>query len=164
MGPRTLEVLKRGPKVNPLELLAEARQQAALASGGVLVRIEAWSLGRDGTLDLASSERHGRAEYTFADPPGQTPSRIRRVVLEADGMSVRSTEIAEGNVSAVAEPRCTLEKLWKSAVGEAPNSALAHVLYEAEPSGTPPKGQWTLDLAATAVHQVRTDTLCSAWE
>lgn len=162
LPPRKLATISKDGRVNPLALLEDARSQASLTNP-VLVRIELWLATRDGTIDVLAAGRRGRAEYIFADPADPSGSRIRRVALDSEGLSVVSRELVKTPPRAAPLPRCTITKLWRSAIFDAPESSLVHVLYEADPASEN-RGLWTIELAATAVHQTRQDVVCAAWE
>ena len=160
---RKLDTIPGAPRVKPVELLADARRQASLPDDALLVRIEVWFAAQDGTVDVSAAGRRGRAEYTFAEPSGPSPSRVRRVVLDGEGMSVRSTEVAVTAAKGAPIPSCSVDKLWRSAIGDAPSGSLAHVIYEADPAADG-RGLWTIELASSAVHHARQDVVCAAWE
>lgn len=155
-APRKLDTIPGAPRVDPVALVDEARKQVGLASP-ILVRIEAWFVGKDGTVEVGRG-RPGRVEYTFAGA-NDASKRIERVVLDGDGLAVRSSDIMDG-VRPAPKPTCSIATLWRSTLSNAPTNELAHVIYEA---GAGSGGAWTIELSASSVHQVQPDVICAAW-
>lgn len=160
-APRKLDTLPGAPRVDALALIEEARNQSGIPTAA-LVKVEAWFAASDGTVDVRGTGRRGRVEYTFAEAKEGPNRRVRRVIVDADGMSVRSDETLD-NVRPVPKPGCTIRALRRSALAGAPEAELAHVIYEVD-SSPERRGLWTIELAASAVHQVQTDAVCSAWK
>jgi hypothetical protein len=159
-APRKLATIPGAPRVDPMALLEDARAQSGIPHA-TLVKVEAWYVGSDGIVDVGSAGRRARIEYTFAEGPSNGGTRVRRVVLDADGLSVRSNDKLDG-VRAAPKPACSISTLWRSTLAAAPTGELAHVIYEVDPAQSS-RGSWTIELAASAVHHVRSDVACVAW-
>ena len=107
-------------RADPSTLLSFARRNAGLGTDAKLVSIRIKGLDEGGTLNLEAQDSSSFVVYRFmrwatrGDAGSATPEAVD-VRVDARGLHTPEPVTGAGDLSALADPRCTVKRLWASA-------------------------------------------------